>query len=286
MMLIIGATGAVGSRFVASVRNRENLRCLVRKTTDTSLLNGCNLVYGTPSNKDDVLTAAEGCEAILNFFPTLETRTMNEPDEMIIQSMKCVLAACNKHGIKRVVSVTSSTGPMHSPAEQAKNTADQLLKASDVDWTILHTGFVYGPAKYGILRYADLMQQFPFIPVVGHGQQNIQPVLVHDVVKAIQQSLKKEQSIRKTYTLESSPIALEHFIDTLAAMYDVKKRKIHVPASMLKLYAFLTANSKFLNMDMIDALLYDSHRDASQIGAELGVTCLPFDEGLKMVPPL
>ncbi|KKK38109.1 hypothetical protein WQ57_09820 [Mesobacillus campisalis] len=149
-ILILGATGRVGSQIVTySLQNKHHVTALVR-TPEKIQINSGNLtiIQGNVLNKKDIVRAMHGIDVVISALNTDGTTTLSESISLIIQEME------NK-GIQRIITVgtagilQSRTNPKllryQSSESKRKSTraAEEhhkvydILKKSTLDWTIV-----------------------------------------------------------------------------------------------------------------------------------------------------
>jgi putative NADH-flavin reductase len=149
-ILVLGATGRVGSRVVAhALRDGHQVTALVRNPEKVTLKDKkLQIVQGNVLNKQDVEHAMSGKDLVISALNTDQTTTLSE-------SMPLILEAMEKENIKRIITVgtagilQSRTNPevlrYQSTESKRKLTraveehhkAYEILNQSDVGWTIV-----------------------------------------------------------------------------------------------------------------------------------------------------
>lgn len=110
--LVTGANGHVGSNLVRELlaRGREVV-AFVRKGSDTSGLEGLPVErrHGDVLDRDSVMAAARGCDAIAHLAAVYETHGKRSAEIMrpAVEGTSNVLEAAAAHGIRRVVMTSS-----------------------------------------------------------------------------------------------------------------------------------------------------------------------------------
>lgn len=149
-ILILGATGRVGSQILTyALHDRHHVTVLVR-TPEKIQINSGNLtiIQGNVLNKNDIVRAMHGIDVVISALNTDGTTTLSE-------SMPLVINAMENEGIQRIITVgtagilQSRTTPTviryQSSESKRKSTraAEEhhkvydLLKQSTLDWTIV-----------------------------------------------------------------------------------------------------------------------------------------------------
>ncbi|MEC5425849.1 SDR family oxidoreductase [Virgibacillus sp. C22-A2] len=149
-ILILGATGRVGSQIVTyALHDRHHVTVLVR-TPEKIQINSENLtiIQGNVLNKNDIVRAMYGIDVVISALNTDGTTTLSE-------SMPLIIKAMENEGIQRIITIgtagilQSRTTPTvlryQSSESKSKSTraAEEhhkvydMLKQSTLDWTIV-----------------------------------------------------------------------------------------------------------------------------------------------------
>ena len=149
-ILILGATGRVGSQIVTyALHDRHHVTVLVR-TPEKIQINSENLtiIQGNVLNKNDIVRAMNGIDVVISALNTDGTTTLSE-------SMPLIIKAMENEGIQRIITIgtagilQSRTTPtviryqsseskrkLTRAAEEHHKVYD-MLKQSTLDWTIV-----------------------------------------------------------------------------------------------------------------------------------------------------
>ncbi|ESU31852.1 hypothetical protein G3A_14355 [Bacillus sp. 17376] len=149
-ILILGATGRVGSQILTyALHDRHHVTVLVR-TPEKIQINSGNLtiIQGNVLNKNDIVRAMQGIDVVISALNTDGTTTLSE-------SMPLVINAMQNEGIQRIITVgtagilQSRTTPtvMRYQSSESKRKSTRaaeehhkvydMLKHSTLDWTIV-----------------------------------------------------------------------------------------------------------------------------------------------------
>ena len=99
-ILILGATGRVGSQIVTyALHDRHHVTVLVR-TPEKFQINNENLtlIQGDVLNKDDIVRAMHGIDVVISALNTDGTTTLSESMPLIIEAME-------NEGMKRIITI-------------------------------------------------------------------------------------------------------------------------------------------------------------------------------------
>jgi len=238
-LFITGGTGFVGQNVVRALGDRP-LRLLVRDRTSQREQYGkhIELVEGDVTNPESLRSAIDGCSGVLHLVAIIEPTSGESFDGNIRKGTENVLNEAHAAGVGRFYQM-SAIGAQDNPDfpyHQAKWRAEQAVKASGLDWTIFRPSVIYGPGDGFIGVLAGVIRSFPVIPVVGDGKSRFQPIQVGDVAEAITNAIDDPGTNGKTLDLVGPEIlTYEEMLDTIAAGIGKRKRKIHLPVSLMNL---------------------------------------------------
>ncbi|MDQ1913775.1 SDR family oxidoreductase [Paenibacillus sp. GD4] len=164
-LLILGATGRVGSRIVADAfRDGHEVVALVHEPNTLAVTGGwLTVIQGNAINKDDIRIAMQGADAVFSSLGTDGATTLSESMNVVIQEM-------NQQGIRRIVSVgtagilRSRTNPdlyRYQSSESLRRSTFaaeehrrvyELLQHSELDWTIVCPTYLPNGDRLGTYR--------------------------------------------------------------------------------------------------------------------------------------
>ncbi|SFM12154.1 SDR family oxidoreductase [Salibacterium qingdaonense] len=155
-VLVVGANGQIGKHLVSSIQNSDKLKAkaMIRKEEQASYfkeLGAETAVVDLESSIDAIAKAAEGMDAVV-FTAGSGPHTGKDKTMMIdLDGAVKTIKAAEQAGVKRFVMVSSfdtsreailEAPESFSPYVAAKHYADEWLKASDLDYTIVQPGML------------------------------------------------------------------------------------------------------------------------------------------------
>ena len=194
MILVAGATGVLGSEIVQRLTARgEKVRALTRVTSAPEKVErlrqfGAEIMQGDLKDPQSLLAACAGADAVISTVTTILTSQPGDSFEATDgDGNKSLIDAARNAGVSKFVFVsfdTSVTPDM--PLKRAKAAAEDHLKASGLDYTILHPTF-FCESWLGPMLFAD--PQTATAKVYGKGNDKFKYVTVGDVAEFAVQSL-------------------------------------------------------------------------------------------------
>lgn len=217
MILVIGATGKVGSQAVKALTGKGvGVRAFVRDARKVAGLGpGVEAVEGDLDRPDTVRPALDGVEKVFlvaagGDIPAEETGVIDEAEKAGLGHLVLLSSLGVEHGV--------ASGPLHAPGEAR-------LRASTVPWTILRPGVFMANA----LMWRDtILSQGVFYEPTGTGRH----AMIHpgDVGEVAAEVLTSTGHEGRTYDL-TGPEAVNspQCAETLSGVLGREVRHVDVP---------------------------------------------------------
>ncbi len=278
-VLLIGATGFTGQRLYHALKDKADVTCFVRQTSDVSSLGSdVKLVYGDLSDVDALKAAMHDMEELVYAAPLEGGHGEN------------AVQAAEASGIGRAIFI-STTGILTTldPELKEKRLAvEKAIQDSSLSWTIIRPTMIYGRAgDRNMERLVRWLKKYPVFFMPGGGKCLQQPVHVDDLVDGIMRAWSKKIARKKIYTMsgkESEPLV--DVVKTIAGKLHRKVWAISVPIMpfvlMLRFYERFTYNSN-LKADQIQRLSEDKAFDHDLAKEDLGFKPRTFAEGIDIL---
>lgn len=185
MLLVTGITGHTGRYFLLElIKNKydEPIRCIVRETSDTSMLDNSGLniekVYGDLNDKEFIRKALNGVDNIMHIYN--------------IHHSPMIVEAAIENNVKRAILV-HTTGIYSNFKYASQEYKDVEKKVTEMTSksncptkvTILRPTMIYGDlCDSNMSKFIKMIDKFRIIPVINGGRSLIQPVNARDLGKA------------------------------------------------------------------------------------------------------
>ena len=239
MILVTGATGYIGRHLVARlVAQEERPRCLVRNISRAANIlpaGKIEFVKGDTTSPATLETAVQGIDTIVHTaFITADHKQSagNQYEATNVQGTANLIEAAKKAGVKRIIVLSGLGTRPDQPGSymQGRYLAEQMVKESGLDWTIIQPSVLFGKNAPFIKGLTDLIRTSPVVPLIGGGKVMFQPIYVEDVVTVILNVLHEpERTKDKTYTIGGPAYySFTQIIDAL--LHAMHKRRIKAPA--------------------------------------------------------
>ena len=289
-VLVTGGTGFVGPHVVrALAASGHDLKLLVRDATRSRELPG-QPVVGEMTNAVSLTTAVEGVDAVVHLVAIRQGRE-EEFKRVMEQGTRDLVEAAKQAGVTRFV-LMSALGTSEEtkdlvPYYHAKWEMEQTVKGSGLDHVIFRPSFVFG-SEGGILpTFRRLARLTPVTPIVGSGEQRIQPIWDGDVGAYFSAAIDKPEATNRTFELGGpDAVSWNELWRRLRAALGIRRRpSMHVPVRLMRANALLTERLPGnipLTRDLLTMLEHGdnvvSNDDAVQV---FQIPLVPLDEQLR-----
>jgi len=211
-VLVTGATGYVGNYVVKALLEAGHaVTAVSRKGAKSSTASGKNLgtvtgvkyVVADVGSGSGVLDAVRGCDVIVNLVGIIAQRGEQTFQRVHVDGTRHLIEAAKSLGIKRFVQM-SALGAAAGAASRYSATkfeAEELLRKSDLEWTIFRPSLIFGVGDDFFGRVLKNLVATPVVPQIGDGLFPFRPVWVGDVAQCFAQALSNPATIGQTYDL-------------------------------------------------------------------------------------
>jgi uncharacterized protein YbjT (DUF2867 family) len=286
MILVTGGTGFVGREIVKQLlSDGHQVRVLARNPKRAHTIfhaHDCEIFEGDILDKDSLSAAVSGVKAIIHLVGIISEGVHDDAFEKIhVEGTRNVIEAAANGQVKRYLHMSAAGTRPHAVSRYHKTkwAAEELVRASNLQWTIFRPSLIYGQQDLfttTIARAAKASRGV--LPCPFGGETMLQPVAVSAVATAFIRSLANELSLGKTYDLCGEPLTLKEIFIEICRANDIHQPKIiSVPGEIVKPLAYFSdilLPSSPLSYDQALMLEEDQHGDNRPAVRDLG-----FDPG-------
>ncbi|MBU5485770.1 NmrA family NAD(P)-binding protein [Clostridium sp. MSJ-11] len=289
MLLVTGITGHSGRYFLQElIKNKYEgtIRCIIRETSDTSMLDNSQLkiekVVGNLDDKEFIDKAMVGVNTIIHIYN--------------IHHSPVIVQTAIKNNVKKAILVhtTGIYSNFKNASQEYKEIEKKIIefvKDSNykINITILRPTMIYGDlCDHNMSKFIKMIHKLPIIPVIDKGNSLIQPVNARDLGKAYYTVLKfsSKNPELKAYDLSGDkPIKM---IDVLKLISQELNKKVIFVNIPMGLGVFTARIMKALSIGKFDVIekvqrmgenRSYSHGDATN---DFGYNPMPFEDGIKI----
>ncbi len=223
-VLIVGGYGLIGSEITrALLREGFTLTGIARPgkagaNRGGALAGGVNWIEADlqeMTSTESWLPLVDGCEAVINASGALQSGGRDNLAAIQRDAICALVAASETAGIANFVQI-SAPGAVRSETLEflaTKGAADDALRQSSLNWTILKPGLVIAATAYGGTSLLRMLAGFPLVQPVVLADARVQSVGVDDVARATLRALREPSLWRREFDLmEPEPRSLENTV--------------------------------------------------------------------------
>jgi uncharacterized protein YbjT (DUF2867 family) len=294
VILVTGATGFVGPKIVHALREREHpIRCLVRKPSSRPAQSlaawGCELVAGDMTDAASLRRAAEGCDAVVHLV-AIRQGSKEQFERIMEQGTRDLVAGAHEAGVKRFV-LMSALGTSEEtkdlvPYYHAKWEQEQTVAAAGLEHVIFRPSFIFGRDGGILPTFRRLAKLAPVTPVIGSGEQRIQPIWIDDVAAYFAAGVDKPEAAGRIFELGGPDVvSWNEFWQRLKRALRIRRRSFHVPVGLMRANALVTERLPGnipLTRDLLTMLEHgDNVVSNDEAVRTFGLSLAPLDEQLR-----
>jgi len=229
-LLVVGGSGFLGGYVLREAARRGHQTLALARSPEAAravAANGARPLSGDldDARRLDEAFAAASCEVLLCLASLGHGHGPN------------IVAAAEDAGVPRAVfvSTTAVTTTLHRPTRQIRLTAEEQIRGSGLDWTILRPTMIYGAAgDRNLSRLLPLLRRAAALPVPATGGCLHQPVHVGDVADAVLTALQCPAAVGSLYNVAGpEPLPFAELLRTCARVVGSRTRLVPVPLAPL-----------------------------------------------------
>lgn len=289
MLLVTGITGHTGRHFLQElIKNKyeDTIRCIVRETSDTTMLDNSGLriekVTGSLDNEEFVNKVMAGVNTVMHIYN--------------IHHSPMIVQAAIKNNVKRAILVhtTGIYSKFKNASQEYKEIEKKIIEASKensckTDITILRPTMIYGDlCDHNMSKFIKMVDKLTIVPVIDKGNSLLQPINARDLGKAYYTVLKlpSKNAELKAYDLSGDkPIKMIDVLKLISRELNKKVIFVNIP---MGLGVFVAKIMKALTIEKIDVIekvqRMGENRSYSHVYAtsDFGYNPMSFEDGIKI----
>jgi NADH dehydrogenase len=226
---ITGGTGFVG-RHLAERLDPADTVIVSRRT-------------GVPLDNVDALARAfEDCDAVAHCAGINREIGDQTFERVHVQGTRNVITAARRAGVKRIVMVSflRARPDCGSGYHETKWAAEQLLRNSGLDHTILKFGMIYGPGDHMIDHVTRAVRTFPVFATVGYRERTVRPVPVDDATDVLIAALEGRVEEPTVAVMGAEELDLGSAVRRITRVADRHPLFVRAPIWSIRMLAQLT----------------------------------------------
>ncbi len=278
-LLVTGGSGFTGRHLVRAALDAGKEVCAVVRSVEAARTVEALGASAVPGDLDDPASLdaafATPADALINIA------------SLGFGHAPAIVAAAEDAGLRRAVfvSTTAVTTALPAASKRVRLAAEETVRQSALDWTILRPTMIYGaPGDRNLCRLLQLLKRTPVLPLPGGGRRLQQPVHVEDLAAALLAAVGTEHAISRTYVI-AGPTAQPFRDLVLHAGNAVGRlpRLVSVPLrptiALLRLYEQVAPRPR-IKAEQLERLAEDKAFSIEAAERDLGYAPRSFLEGI------
>ena len=294
MILVTGGTGFVGPRVVHALRERDQpVRALVRNPSGRSATTlaalGAELVQGDMTDRESLRSAVEGSEVVVHLV-AIRQGSQEQFRHVMEEGTRDLVGAAKEAGVKRFV-LMSALGTSEQtkdlvPYYHAKWEQEQAVQGSGLEHVIFRPSFVFAKEGGILPTFRRLARLSPVTPIIGSGEQRIQPIWIDDVGTYFAQGVDKPEVANRIFELGGpDAVSWNEFWKLLKRALGQRRPSVHVPIALMRANALVTERLPGnipLTRDLLTMLEHGDNVVSNDDAARtFRLALVPLDEQLR-----
>jgi nucleoside-diphosphate-sugar epimerase len=293
MILITGASGVMGSVLVRALCKKgfPVRACVMPRDPFVSRIEGvCNDIwYGDISRKISIAGIGKGVRTVYHLAAVILTPHSLDFERINAEGTRNLIEESRWAGVRHFIYVSSASVvyPQPTPYSLSKCKAEEMVRNSGLNYTIIRPTLVYGPSGgMEFDKYLDYLLKFPFVPFIGSGKALKRPVFVDDIIAGLVAVNECPKTYGKTYHFSGGEkISMLDFTSLcLRLLNKPQKPIVHLPVWLCRLIAWcmrLFMKDPPLKWQTIAGIIQDANCDPALAMGDLGYhpakvsECLP-----------
>jgi len=253
--LVTGASGFIGKHLVRIlVEQGRDLRCLVRKTSDTQYLEDLEveLVYGDLLNKDSLKNIAKDVDIVYHLAGEIYSNRSRDFYRVNFDGTRNLVEVCRPEKIEKFVFLSSiaAVGPNRNheillneqtpcnpvgPYGRSKLKAEQFLlqmfKKYKFPVIIIRAPMLYGPLGQSdiITKILQLIQKGRII-IIGNGKNLRSFCYIDNLIQGLMAAERSKHSIGEIYFISDERVyTYKEIFQKIAEQFGKTVKEIHLP---------------------------------------------------------
>lgn len=194
---------------------------------------------------DDVeaLTKAfDGCEVVAHCAGINREIGKQTYQKVHIDGTRTVIEAARRAGVTRIVmlSFLRARPDCGSPYHESKWAAEELLRNSGLDYTILKAGMIYGHGDHLVDHVSHSVQTIPLLATVGFREKSIRPIPVSEMVDVLVASIEGKLPKSTVAVTGGEELMLSEVVHRVAQVVGRRVAVVPSPVWFIRIVAQLT----------------------------------------------
>ena len=198
---ITGGTGFVGSHLANRLRSEGHEVVLLARHASSNL--EAPFVASDLSDVEKLQEAFTHCDAVAHCAGINREIGEQTFQRVHVEATRNVVEAAKAAGVQKIVlmSFLRARPNCDSPYHESKWEAEEIVRNSGLEYTIIKAGVVYGRGDHMLDHLSHALHTFPVFPLVGLEEKSVRPLAIEDLVHVMRAALVDRRLKRQTIAL-------------------------------------------------------------------------------------
>jgi NADH dehydrogenase len=186
--------------------------------------------------------ALEGCEVVAHCAGINREIGKQTYQKVHIDGTRSVVEAAQRAGVKRIVmlSFLRARPDCGSPYHESKWAAEELIRNSGLDYTILKAGMIYGRGDHLVDHVSHSVQTIPLFATVGFHEKSIRPIPVSEIVDVLVASIEGKVPKSTVAVTGGEELMLSEVVHRVAKLVGRRVAVVPSPVWFVRIVAQVT----------------------------------------------
>jgi len=202
---ITGGTGFVGGHLARALAAEGHQVIIIARGSDCrdkTIRQLRNATFHAVSTDDEEQLAAafNGCDTVAHCAGINREFGAQTYDRVHVRGTQSVVNAAKLAGVNKIVQVSFLRARPNcgSGYHESKFAAEEIVRASGLDYTIFKPGVIYGLGDHMLDHLSHAFHTFPIFAFVGFREKLVAPLAVEDFVRVMQTAILEDRLSRQT----------------------------------------------------------------------------------------
>jgi NADH dehydrogenase len=292
-VIVAGGTGFVGSAIAKELRRRGHQVIVLSSRGETargSLPDDIEMRQVDVRDRGAAMAAVGDADALVIAlaFPNSPIESPRRGQTFMAvdaAGTEHLVAAARARGVSRIVYLSGAGAAPDAERHwfRAKWRAEEAVRASGIDATIIRPTWIYGPGDVSLNRFIGFARTLPIVPMTNSGGQSLAPVFIDDIARLAADSLVDPAAANRVFEVGGpETLRMRDIIKAAVRRAGLARPIVPGPTPLIKLAAWpLTLLPKPpLTPDAVDFINQPATVDNGPLMEAMPRRLTPLEEGL------
>lgn len=234
---VTGGTGFIGGHLAQRLAAEAHEVVLLSRGSDRPEQPGAEkarmeFVSSDLSDPEVLAEALANCDAVAHCAGINRELGKQTYQTVHVEGTRNVVQAARRAGVKKIVlmSFLRARPNCGSAYHESKWAAEEIVRGSGLDYTIIRAGMVYGRGDHMLDHLSHALHTFPLFAMVGFKEKGIRPLAVEDLVEVLAAALVEKRLSRQTIAVTGAEeLYLSEAVRRVARVTGRKIRLVPAP---------------------------------------------------------